>query len=55
MAERERKGAPPYGGTFVAKSKYGTTLGNILWVALVLSIALPYVIQWKRNGAREPV
>ena len=33
---------------------FSSTLGNILWAALVLSILLPYVIEWRKNGAREP-
>jgi putative tricarboxylic transport membrane protein len=33
---------------------FSSTLGNILWLALVASIALPYAVEWRRARARRP-
>ncbi|MCJ8145032.1 tripartite tricarboxylate transporter permease [Ancylobacter sp. A5.8] len=30
---------------------FSSTVGNVLWVALVLSLLLPSVVQWRRNRA----
>ncbi len=32
---------------------FSSTLGNVLWVLLVISICIPYVAEWRRKRARE--
>ena len=31
---------------------FSSNLGNVLWVALVVSLVMPMVLNWKRNRAK---